>query len=202
MSCASTPKKNYSVSLQINDHSQNYFQQLAKQGTVARAYYTLFIPETSINKRHMLEFRRILENSIRRFDQQSNVNFNSSADKVFFLSKHNIDGWNPPSGDSEATLANEFFCGSDAGWKIFNTYWSQLNRLLIGDANWIQKLPNSIRSDLSNPTTYILRVSVVLDNNPSLTEYIHSIQYDFVEVGTEKVIFSRSYPLITNYQLP
>jgi hypothetical protein len=99
-------------------------------------------------------------------------------------------------------LSREFINGTNIGWTVFNTFWGQYNRLLVGDSNWIENLPDSVRADLANQVSYILRVSITLNSSPSITTHNHTITYSFIKVGSEKVIYSKSYPLILTFQLP
>ena len=82
-----------------------------------------------------------------------------------------------------------------------HAFWSQYNRLLIGDDAWIQSLPASVRADLSHPLRYVVRISLVLVANPNVTTYIHNLNLELVEVGKERNIISQSYPLVLSYSL-
>lgn|GEM_PF-2036315 len=181
-----------------------FFDDLAAQGVSAQAYYTLFVPENTVNRRHIVRFRSALERALRKTSVRANLQFNASADRVFFLSEHKPEGWTTPQGGRTASheLARQFKNGTAAGWTALHAFWGQVNRLLIGDASWIQDLPDSIRADLSHPLTYVLRVSVWLDATPDAATAVHEITFDFVEVGKERTLFSKSYPLVLTFPLP
>ncbi len=181
-----------------------FFGDLAGQGTVAQAYYTLFVPENTVNRRHIVRFRSALERALRNASVRANVQFNASADRVFFLSDHKPEDWKTPEGGRTASheLARQFKNGTRAGWTALHAFWGQANRLLIGDASWIQELPESFRADLSHPLTYVLRVSVWLDSAPDAATFVHEITFEFVEVGKERTVFSKSYPLVLTFPLP
>jgi len=181
-----------------------FFSDLAEQGTVSQAYYTLFVPENTINRRHIVRFRSAMERALRNASARANVQYNASADRVFFLSDHKPADWKTPAGAASASheLARQFKNGTRAGWTALHAFWAQVNRLLIGDASWIQELPESFRADLSHPLTYVLRVSVWLKSTPDAATHVHEITFEFVEVGKERTLFSKSYPLVLTFPLP
>lgn len=190
-----------SLPAQLLAMSRQFFGEVARYGTVAQSYYTLFIPENSVHPRYLLEFRETLERSLRRASAQAGLLYQASAEKVFFLSRHDLPGWQSPSDADAAVLASEFRNGTSTGWTVFHAFWSQYHRLSIGNNAWVQNLPESVRADLSSPLKYVLRVSVFPEDNPNLTTYVHKVCFDLVEVGRERVIFSQDYPVTLEYSL-
>jgi hypothetical protein len=132
------------------------------------------------------------------------MQYNASADRVFFLSRHKAPGWEIPDGGGASgdILSREFRNGTQAGWTILHAFWGQFNRLLIGDDSWIQNLPESVRADLSHPLGYVIRAGVSLDSSPNRITHVHSLHLDLVEVGSERTVFSGSYPVVLSYPLP
>ncbi|MHC4944489.1 MAG: hypothetical protein ACYTG7_15845 [Planctomycetota bacterium] len=191
------------LALQMSDAGDAFFSDLAKQGTMAQSYFTLFLPQDTVNKRHLLRFREEMEKSLRASAMKATMHYNASADRVFFLSKHKAEGWQPPAneGRSGEVLADEFRKGTHAGWTILHAFWGQYNRLIIGDDAWIQNLPESVRADLSHPLRYIVRVGVTLESSPNMATFVHRLQLSLVEVGKEKVVFTGYYPLVLSYPL-
>lgn len=205
ISCGSTtPGERQPLSVQVDRAAEDFFDDLAGKGTEAQSYVALFLPERAVNKRHLLRFREALENALRRAAPKAGMQYNASADRVFFMSEHRPPGWKDPAGggSSPAVLAREFKAGTPEGWTILHAFWSQYNRLLIGDDAWIQGLPESIRADLSHPLRYVVRAWVSLESNPDVTTYIHALDLELVEVGMERTISSERYPLILSYPLP
>lgn len=196
--------ENRPLSIQIEEAADAFFDELASRGTVAQAYFTLFLPEQTVNRRYLLGFRSQVGQALRKAAPRASMHYNASADRVFFLSRHKPEGWKTPEGGHAPAdvLSKEFMSGTAAGWTVLNAFWSQFNRLLIGDDAWIQNLPDSVRADLSHPLTYVVRAGVTLETAPDVTTYVHRLTLDLVEVGKEQCVFSGSYPLVLSYYLP
>lgn len=192
------------LSIQVDEAAEAFFLQAARNGASAQSCFTLFLPEGTVNKRYLKSFRGAVETSLRRASSSIGMHYNASADRVFFLSRHKPPGWERTMGDgqSEAILAREFRNGTRAGWTILHAFWSQYNRLLIGDDDWIQSLPDSVRADLSHPLRYVVRVGISLESNPNVTTFVHRITMALVEVGKERTLLSEHYPLVLSYSLP
>ncbi|MFH1999868.1 MAG: hypothetical protein ABIK28_09315 [Planctomycetota bacterium] len=204
ISCVSDNSgKARSLSIEMQEASDLFFAEVARSGSTAQSYFTLFLPEDTVNPRHWLAFRAEAEKALRKAASVATMHYNASAERVFFLSKHKAEGWNPPADESRSgeLLATELRRGTAAGWTILHTFWGQFNRLLIGDDRWIQNLPESVRADLSHPLRYVVRISVALESSPNMTTYIHRIGFELVEVGKERTVFSNSYPLVLSYPL-
>ena len=191
------------ISTQMSEAGAAFFSDLSQQGTMARSYFTLFLPRDTVNKRHLVRFREELEQALSASAAKATMHYNASADRVFFLSKQKAEGWQPPANESRSgeVLADEFRKGTPAGWTILHAFWGQYNRLIIGDDAWIQNLPESVRADLAHPLRYIVRVGVTLESSPNMATHVHRLQLALVEVGKEKVVFTGYYPLILSYPL-
>jgi hypothetical protein len=191
------------LALQMGEASVAFFSDLAQQGTMAQSYFTLFLPEDTVNKRHLIRFREELEKGLSASAAKATMYYNASADRVFFLSKHKAEGWQPPANEARSgeVLSDEFRKGTPAGWTILHAFWGQYNRLIIGDDAWIQNLPESIRADLSHPLRYVVKVGVTLESSPNMATHVHRLQLALVEVGKEKVVFTGYYPLVLSYPL-
>jgi hypothetical protein len=192
------------LAIQTDEAAAAFFDELASSGTAAQAYFTLFLPDRTVNRRYLLGFREQLEQALRRGAPKASMHYNATADRVFFLSRYRPEGWKTPEGGEAPgeILSKEFRNGTPAGWTVLNAFWSQFNRLLIGDDAWIQRLPESVRADLSHPLTYVVRAGVSLESNPDITTYVHRLTLELVEVGKERSVFSGSYPLVLSYSLP
>lgn len=199
--CAGTPSRVPGLGAQLTVALREFVVELGRQGVPAQSYFAVFVPEGSVDKRHLMRFRDALNASIREAFSETSFQFQQSADRVFLLSDVGVDGLEGLSVPG-ATLANEFHRGSHEGWVAFHSYWSQFNRLAIGDRSWIDALPDSVRGDLSNPVKFILRVNVERESNPSVTEFVHRVGLQWVEVGTERVWLTDSFGLTLTYSLP
>ena len=189
--------------IQMQELSELYFEEVSRSGSAAQSYFTTFLPEGTVNPRHLVAFEKEVVKSLRKAAGVATMHYNGSAERVFFLSKHKAEGWKPPA-DADQTgemMAKELRQGTPEGWTILHAFWAQFNRLLIGDATWIQHLPASVRADLSHPLTYVVRIGVAVESNPNLTTFIHRLTYELIEVGKERTIYSGSYPLILSYPL-
>ena len=189
---------------QLRATSARFFEVVRAEGVAAQSNFALFVPEGTVNRRHLERFRSDLEASLHGSAGLSALTFNGAADRVFFLSTYRPEGWTTPTDQEHPAdvLAGEFYRGTREGWTAFHAYWDQFNRLLIGDTAWIQALPDSVRADLSHPVKYVLRVSLSLDESPNLTTFRHTIVYDLLEVGKERLVVQSSSPLILTYALP
>ncbi|MBU0754118.1 MAG: hypothetical protein KJ645_03195 [Planctomycetes bacterium] len=204
VSCRSTDAvKPRPLESAILESTEAFFSDLMVQGSMAQSYFALFLPEQTVNKRYLLQFRESLERGLRTACAAASMHYNATADRVFFLSEHRAPDWETPQGGekSAAVLADEFRRGTPAGWTILHAFWAQYNRLLVGDSDWIQNLPESVRADLSHPLRYVVRVGVSLESSPDLATHIHRIHFALIEVGKEKAVFSGSYPLVLTFPL-
>jgi hypothetical protein len=188
---------------QLETCSASFFEQLVASGVPGQSYFALFLPEGTVNPRHLLRFRDGLEAALRKGSAPMGLQYNGSADRVFFLSRHKAPGWETPEGADQAgeVLASEFLKGTRAGWTAIHAFWGQYNRLLIGDSAWIQNLPESVRADLSHPLAYLVRVEVDLESQPNMTTFVHRLHLSLVEVGKEKSRFSATFPLVLTHSL-
>ena len=203
--CVSNPaSKTRSLAVQVDDAARTFVQDAARQGTTAQSYFALFVPENTVNRRHRVRFLEALTRSFRAAAPEASLQLNTSADRVFFLSRHRASGWTPPAGGDQPTEALALACrnGTSLGWTSLHAFWGQYNRLLIGDNAWIQNLPESVRADLAHPLRYVVRATVRLTDNPDAVTYVHDLQLDLVEVGKERTIFSGNFPLTLSYPLP
>lgn len=192
-----------SLSVQLDEAAAAFFDTVALSPTTAQAYFALFLPEGMVNKRYLEDFRTQTESALRKTAGVASMHYNASAERVFFLSEHKAPGWEDPGGGkwTGEICATEFRQGTREGWTILHAFWSQYNRLLIGDDTWIQNLPESVRADLSQPLKYVVRVSVSMNTNPTLTMYIHQLTLEIVEVGKERNVIAQTYPLVLTYSL-
>lgn len=182
----------------------SFVKDLESEGVPAQSHFALFLPEGTVNKRHLVKFRRALEGALREAETEVSFHYQSSAERVFLLSEVRPEGWDvaSPGKGAARLLASEYRNGSHEGWVAFHTYWSQFNRLAVGDRSWIDRLPDSVRSDLGHPLRYVVRAAVQLESNPNVTEYNHRLAVQFIEVGSERTVLARSYPLQLTYSLP
>lgn len=202
--CASNDSgKSRPLPIQMQEVSEQFFEEVSRSGSAAQSYFTIFLPEGTINARHLLAFEKEAEKALRKAAAVATMHYNGSAERVFFLSKHKADGWEPPASADQSgeVMAAEFRRGSSEGWTILHAFWAQFNRLLIGDATWIQHLPESIRADLSHPLRYVVRIGVAQEANPNMMTFVHKITFELIEVGKERTVYSGSYPLILSYSL-
>ncbi|MGE3164035.1 MAG: hypothetical protein AB7O52_03960 [Planctomycetota bacterium] len=199
--CASAPSRAPGLGAQLADSVNRFVGDLEQQGVPAQSHFAVFIPDGSVEKRHLVRFRDALHAAVREATSKTSLHFEASAERVFLLSEVPVDGLDRGTVPG-STLANEFRRGTHEGWVAFNSYWSQFNRLAIGDRRWIDALPDSVRGDLSNPLRFVLRVEVSPEANPSVTEFVHRLGLQWVEVGTERVWLARSYSLTLTYSLP
>ena len=201
--CASTGGKARPLAPQLDEAATAFFADAAQAGTRAQAYFALFLPQGTVDGRHLVAFRDALEGALRRGGPGAGLQYNASADRIFFLSRHRAPGWDPPAGadDAAETLARAFLLGTPEGWTAFHALWGQYNRLLIGDDAWIQNLPDSIRADLSHPLSYLVRAEVVLTDNPDAVTFRHDLILSIVEVGKERTRFTGRYPLTLTHAL-
>jgi hypothetical protein len=204
--CAAGPAaQSRPLAAQIDERAAGFFDDLASRGTAAQAYFTLFLPENTVNKRYLLSFRDRMEQALRKAARRAGMHYNASADRVFFLSRYRPPGWKTPSagGDrSGEVLSREWRNGTAAGWTALHAFWGQFNRLLIGDDAWIQGLPDSVRADLAHPLTYVIRIGVSMDASPDAATFVHTLSLELVEVGKERAVHAARYPLILSYALP
>lgn len=190
----------------LADIATAFFDDLSERGTVARANFALFIPDGAVHRRYIREFRESLERNIRQASPVANLNYQASAERVFFLPEQRPQNWRTPPASGNAAsgqaLAAEFQNGTRVGWTILHSYWGELNHLLYsGDAAFIDSLPESLRADLVNPLHYVLRVDVSYEKAMGLTVHRHLIGFSLVEIGTEKFFYSRSFPVILSAKI-
>ena len=190
-----------SLSVQLDEAATAFFDTVALSPTTAQAYFTLFLPKGRVNKRYLEDFRTQMESALRKSSGVASMHFNATAERVFFLSEHKAPGWEDPGGGKRTgeVCASAFRQGTREGWTILHAFWSQYNRLLIGDDTWIQNLPESVRADLSQPLKYVVRVDVSMNSNPTLTMFIHQLTFELVEVGKERNVIAQTYPLVLTY---
>lgn len=203
--CSATPEVERPRGLQpqITQAAEQFIDDLLELGVPGHSHFGLFVPEGAVNKRALRKFLRALENGFRQATGDTSLGLMTSADKVFLLSEVKPEGWDSQlSRESAALLASEFRRGTHEGWVAFHTFWKQFNRLAVGDRTWIDRLPDSIRADLAHKLEFILRVDVSLDENPSTTEYRHSLSLQFVEVGSERSLHAATYPITVTYSIP
>jgi hypothetical protein len=184
--------------------AKDYFGELSKQGVRAQSHFAVFVPDGSVNIRHLKKFRRALRDGVRAASAKKSITPMFSASKVFLLSEVKAEGWESadlPSG-AAGVLAREWENGTQSGWVAFHAYWAQFNRLAIGDKTWIDSLPDSVRGDLSNPLVYVLVVGVHLEEQRDATTFVHTLNLQFVEVGSERVVFEKDYTLTLAHRLP
>jgi hypothetical protein len=183
--------------------AQQFFSELEGQGTMARAGFALFVPEGTVHRRRIKEFRENLDAGVRRAAPIANLTYQAGADRVFFLGEQSADHWKTPEGGgAPEVLAREFLNGTPTGWTILHAYWGQLNHLLLsGDAAFLHSLPGSLRADLAEPLVYVLRVDVAYEEERGVTTHAHRIDFHLVETGTERPVCSRSYPLVLSARI-
>lgn len=192
------------LSTQLEEAAVQFCTRVQNEGVAAQSCFALFIPEGAINRRHLLSFHAGCESALRKASTLTSLQFNASADRAFFLSRVTAPGWEVPGGHAEpgAVLAREFRNGTELGWTALHAYWAQLNRLLIGDATWIQGLPESLRADLAHPLRYVVRVTAPLESNPAVTSYVHRLTMELVEVGKERSVCTDHFTLVLTHPLP
>ncbi|MHC4469542.1 MAG: hypothetical protein ACYS99_01135 [Planctomycetota bacterium] len=206
LGCASSsaPPGGRGLRPQIKASADGFFKALETKGVRAHSHFAVFVPDGAVNIRHLKKFRRAVEDGVRAATADTSLSPVFSAAKVFLLSDQKAKDWDSADlGDEPGeVLAREWTNGTKAGWTAFHAYWAQFNRLAIGDKTWIDGLPDSVRSDLSNPLTYVLVVNVHLDERRDATTYLHTLSLQLVEVGSERSLSSEDYPLELTYPLP
>ncbi len=197
--CSYSTHTTRSIQSYLVDITSDFFQTLSEEGTIARAHFTIFLPEKALHIRRRQEFRENLERELTSRAGDISMSYQRSAERVFFLppgffkNKSGIDENNMHS----VSLVQEFLNGTRLGWISINSYWSQLNHMLSsGNANFINNLPGSLRADMSNPLKYILRVDVSYDEELGMTIHRHKIHFQLFEIGKERCFFEKSYPVI------
>jgi hypothetical protein len=204
VSCSSTAETQpRPLGVQLDEAAAAFFNTVALTPATAQSSFAFFLPEGTINKRYLQNFRTLAEDALRKSSGVASMHYNASAERVFFLSEHKAPGWEDPGGGkwTGEVCAREFQQGTREGWTILHAFWSQYNRLLIGDDTWIQNLPESVRADLSQPLRYVVRVGVTMNSNPTLTLFIHQLTFELVEVGRERNMIAQTYPLVLSYSL-
>jgi len=208
-SSAGEPAPARGLTAQLADGARVLFDELEGHGVRARSGFALFVSEGSVDPRHLQKFRRALEGGVRRAAADSSLRLMTSSDRVFFLSEVRPPSWPAAEPDpvgaggagGAAALVTAFRNGTHEGWVAFHDYWSQYNRLAIGDSAWLASLPASVRADLAQPVDYVLRVDVVLEESRGLAEFVHDVSLQLVEVGSERVVHARGFPVTLTYPL-
>lgn len=175
------------------------------RGLPARSRLAVFVPEETVHPRHRARFAAAVESAVREAVVSYGLQFTSSAEHVFSLSEQPPPEWPIPSAPGGlpvgADLAGEFQRGTRVGWTAIHTYWRQLNRLLVGDNDWIQSLPHSYRADLSVQLDYLVRVEVGPPMARDVATHEHSLVFSLVAVGSEDVLCVERSPLVLTYPL-
>lgn len=188
-----------SLSPQLETGLVALFARAKERGLGARTRFALFVPEEEVDRRQLKGFRDALEPAARRAGAEHGVQYLASAETVFFVSRR-ADLELPPDVDG-TVLANEFRRGTATGWTAMHTWWRQLNRLLVGDRDWIQGLPESIRADLSTPLDYLVRVGVGAPQVSDGSVHDHDVTFELVAVGSEETRASARCQIVLTYPL-
>lgn len=204
--CASAPEKKparASLSEQLDDASAKFFTELKTSGAArAQSYFTLFVPDDAVHKRYRKDFLDALERSIGKNAASADLHYQASAEKALFWTKRTPkEEFKPPPGEPEV-LAREMRNGTTPGWTILHAFFGQYNRLLVGDDEWIQSLPESVRADLSHPLSYVLRVRARETSAPDPVTHVHAIAFELIAVGGEEVVLAKDYEVTLTFRLP
>lgn len=190
------------LTTEVNRSLEEFFEGLGASEVRLRSHFALFIPENSVDTRYIDRFRRTLEAGIRSAASPRNLYLSTASETVFFIPDLESSGGSIKAFAPEEAqrLAQGFRNGAPTSWKLFHAVWEDLNRIAIGDKDWIDKLPTSIRSELSSSLEYVLRVD--LSATPiDRTSFRHDLTLQWLEVGSERSIYTKRSSFMLTYSL-
>ena len=183
------------LTIQIQKECCTFLQKI--DNIPSSSYFTLFIPERTVEKKYIESFRTMLEKEIKYCIAQTNLKYHESPEKIFFLPSDIM-----PHEGSGKVLTREFYNGSRLGWLGMNAYWKVWNNILQKNKiDAVASVPQDLQKDLSEPLLYIISIEVAYIREITETEHEHSIRFDFFHIENEEKIGSYEAPLFLLYRL-